>query len=179
MESQFRAFSIPRLVSGDQAHLGAAPTRLIFPGDVVTYDDLRSVRLRQGYTIVFPHPRQQNRLVLAGENSVIARMANLVESALKGYPISLEMGVWFILTGEFVAEDPVRIRYMTAQHPEFSRTTITLEVEGWLPPEEVLEQYRYAQGQILGKTPRSPKRKNLNVVTFVTSAQGQVVGRAL
>jgi hypothetical protein len=48
-----------------------------------------------------------------------------------------------------------------------SRTTITLEVESWLPPEEVLEQYRHAQDEILGKTPRSLKRNTLTLFEFV------------
>jgi hypothetical protein len=60
---------------------------------------------------------------------------------MTGYPISREMGVWFILTGEFVPQDPVPIRYMTTRWPDVvSRTTITLEVESWLPPEEVLKK---------------------------------------
>ena len=66
--------------------------------------------------------------------------------------------MWFILTGKFFPEDQVRIRYMTIRRPYLlSRTTITLEVECWLPPEEVLEQYRHAQHQILGGTPHSLK----------------------
>jgi hypothetical protein len=48
-----------------------------------------------------------------------------------------------------------------------SRTTITLEVECWLPPEEVLEQYRHAQNQFLGGTPRSLKRKTVDLFEFV------------
>lgn len=93
---------------------------------------------------------------------------------MRGYPISREMGVWFILTSEFVPEDPVRIRYMTTRRPELmSRTTITLEVESWLPPEEVLEQYRHAQSRILGKTPRSLKRRTLSVIQFVNQHRGK------
>ena len=93
---------------------------------------------------------------------------------MRGYPISREMGVWFILTSEFVPEDPVRIRYMTTRRPELmSRTTITLEVESWLPPEEVLEQYRHAQSRILGKTPCSLKRRTLSVIQFVNQHRGK------
>jgi hypothetical protein len=149
-------------------HLGTTPTELIFPGDVVTSDTLRGLRLREGRIVVFPHPRQQNRFVLAAENSVIAHMTSIVERSLEGYPISLEMGVWFILTGEFVTIDPLRIHYRTIRRPELlGRTTITLEVESWLPPEEVLEQYRHAQDQILGGTPRSLKRKSVALFDFV------------
>jgi hypothetical protein len=161
--------------------LGATASKLIFPGVAVTSEDLRGLRLREGRTVVFPHPREGNRFVVAEQNSVITHMASLVERALKGYPISLEMGVWFILTDEFVPEDPVRIRYMTIRRPGFGRTTIsrttfTLEVEGWTPPEEVLEQYRYVQSQVLGKTPRSPKRKALNVFEFVNRHKGKSWG---
>ena len=48
-----------------------------------------------------------------------------------------------------------------------SRTTITLEVESWMPPEEVFEQYHHAQQEILGKTTRSLKRNTLAVFDFV------------
>jgi hypothetical protein len=141
-------------------------TRLIFPGDSVTPDDLRI--LRGGSAVIIPHPREENRFVVAAQNSYIGQLAKIVEKSMGGYPISQEMGVWFILTGEFVPEDPVRIRYMTVQRPWLmSRTTITLEVESWLPPEEVLEQYRHAQHEILGKTPRSLKRNTLAVFDFV------------
>jgi hypothetical protein len=156
--------------------LAATPSRLIFPGDDVTSDDLRALRVHGNPVTILPHPREGNRFVLAKQNSVIAHMVDIIERALKGYPISLEMGVWFILTGEFIPEDPVRIRYMTVQHPDFGRTTFTLEVEAWLPPEEVLEQYRYVQSQVLGKTPRSPKRKALNVLEFVNRHKGKSWG---
>jgi hypothetical protein len=172
-EGQDDSGSYRRLVWGPRRSstirpLGATASRLIFPGDVVTSDELRSLRLRGGRAVIFPHPREKNQLVVAQENSVIAHMVSLVERALKGYPLSLEMGVWFILTGEFFPVDPVRIHYMTIRRPELlSRTTITLEVESWLPPEEVLEQYRHAQTQILGGTPRSLKRRTVALFEFV------------
>jgi hypothetical protein len=148
--------------------LGTAAGKLIFPGDAVTSDDSRTLRVQGGRAFVFPHPREANRLVAGKPGSVIEDVGRLAEDRLRGYPISLEMGVWFILTGEFVPENPVRIRYMTIQDPELmSRTTITLEVEGWLPPEEGLRQYRHAQHEILGKTPRSLKRDTLAVFGFV------------
>jgi hypothetical protein len=148
--------------------LGAVATKLIFPGDVVTSDEIRGLRSKAGRTVVFPHPREEDRFVVAKRQSIIGEIVNLVEKCLGGYPISVEMGVWFILTSEFVPEDPVRIRSMTTRRPELmSRTTITLEVESWLPPEEVLEQYRHAQSKILGKTPRSLKRRTLSVLQFV------------
>jgi hypothetical protein len=143
-----------------------AGRRPLFPGDSVTLDTLRI--LRRGRAIVFPHPREESRFVVAAQNSFIGQLVNLVEKRMGGYPISREMGVWFILTGEFVAEAPVRIRCTTTRRPELlSRTTITLEVESWLPPEEVLEQYRHAQHEIVGKTPRSLKRRTLAVFEFV------------
>jgi hypothetical protein len=156
--------------------LDVTPSRPIFPGNVVTSDDLRGLRAQGGRVTIFPHPHEENRFVLARQNSVIAHMVDIVERALQGYPISLDRGVWFILTGEFIPEDPVRIRYMTVQHPDFGRTTFTLEVEAWLPPEEVLDQYRHTQSQVLGKTPRSPKRKALNVFEFVNRHKGKSWG---
>jgi hypothetical protein len=147
--------------------LGAVATKLMFPGDVVRSDDLRGLRLQGGRAVIFPHPREEDRFVVAKTGSIIGDVASVAEDSLKGYPISSEMGVWFILTGEFVPEDPVRIRYTTTLLPELSRTTITLEMEVWLPPEEVTEQYRHAQHEILGKTPRSLKRDTLTVFEFV------------
>jgi hypothetical protein len=148
--------------------LGIVTGKLIFPGDVVASDELRTLRVQGGRAFVFPHPREANRFVVAKPGSVIEDVGRLAEDRLRGYPISLEMGVWFILTGEFVPEDPVRIRYMTIRQPELmNRTTITLEVESWLPPEEVLQQYRHAQHEILGRTPRSLKRDTLSVFEFV------------
>jgi hypothetical protein len=154
--------------------LGAVATKLIFPGDVVTSDSLRGLRLKAGRTVVFPHPRVEDRFVVAKRESIIGEIVELVEKCMRGYPISLEMGVWFILTSEFIPEDPVRIRYMTTLRPEvMRRTTITLEVESWLPPEEVLEQFRHAQSKILGKTPRSLKRRTLSVLQFVNQHRGK------
>jgi hypothetical protein len=154
--------------------LGTAAGNLIFPGDAVTSDDLRTLRVQGGRAFVFPHPREANRSVVAKPGSVIEDVGRLAEDRLQGYPISLEMGVWFILTGEFVSEDPVRIRYMTIRKPELmTRTTITLEVESWLPPEEVLKQYRHAQHEVLGKTPRSLKRDALTVFEFVNQRKGR------
>ena len=105
--------------------------------------------------ITFPHPREEGQFVVARKRSVIAELASLAEQRLEGYPISAEMGVWFILTGVFAFQDPVRIRYLTYRRSEFSRSTLTLEVEGWVPPEEVSKQYRHAQNELLGKRPCS------------------------
>jgi hypothetical protein len=157
--------------------LGAVATKLIFPGDVVTSDEIRGLRLKAGRTVIFPHPREEDRFVVAKPESIIGEIVNLVEKCVRGYPISREMDVWFFLTGEFIPEDPVRISYMTTRRPELmSRTTITLEVESWLPPEEVLEQYRHAQSRILGKTPRSLKRVTLSVLQFVNQHRGSLGG---
>jgi hypothetical protein len=55
---------------------------------------------------------------------------------------ALEFCGWYepLLAGKFIEEKPVRIRYVTIHRPYLlSRTTITPEVECWLPPEEVLE----------------------------------------
>lgn len=144
---------------------------LVFPGDVVRLQDLLGLRVVRAIT--FPHPREEGQFVVARQRSVVAELAKLAEQRLEGYPISGEMGVWFILTGEFIPQDPVRMRYVTYRRPEFSRTTLTLEIEGWLPPEEVLEQYRYAQEEILGKTPRSLKGKTLTVFEFVNRNRGK------
>ena len=148
------------------------PSRLIFPGDLVTSDDLRISR--GGSAVVVVHPREKDRFVVARTKSIMADIVSLAEDTLKGYPISREMGVWFILTGEFIPEDPIRIHYTTTRRPEeLHRTTITLEVESWLSPEEVLEQYRHAQHKILGRTPRSLKRDTLAVFSFVNQRRGK------
>ena len=154
--------------------LAAKGPELVFPGDFVTFQDLRG--LRAVHAITFSHPREEDQLIIARERSVIAELYRLTEDRLVGYPISAERGVWFVLTGDFNPQYPVRIHYVSYGQSEFSRTTFTLEVEGWLPPEEVLEQYRYAQSQVLGKTPRSPKRKNLRVIEFVTHHKGKSWG---
>jgi hypothetical protein len=154
--------------------LGVVATRQIFPGDVVTYDDLRGLRLREDRAVIFPHPREEGRLVLARPGSVIGNAAGIVEDRLKGYPLSLEMGVWFILTGEFIPQDPVRMSYLTHRRPTaFSRTTLTLELESWVPPEEVAKQYRHAQSELLGRTPRSLKARTLAVFEFVNQNRGK------
>ena len=148
--------------------LGVVLTRPVFPGDAVTSDYLMGLRLEGDPTIDFPHPRQEGRFVVARPGSITGDVLRLAEVSLDGFPISREMGVWFILTGTFIPEDPVRIRYETTYRPYLlTRTTITLEVESWLPPEEVLEQYRYAQHQILGGTPRSLKRRTVDLFEFV------------
>lgn len=154
--------------------LGVVATKQIFPGDVVTYDDLRGLRLREGHAVIFPHPREEGRLVLARPGSVIGNAAGIVEDRLGGYPISLEMGVWFILTGEFIPQDPVRMSYLTHRRPAaFSRSTLTLEVESWVTSEEVAKQYRHAQRELLGTTPRSLKARTLAVFEFVNRNRGR------
>jgi hypothetical protein len=155
--------------------LGAKGPELIYPGDVLRLQDARG--LREVGAIYFPHPREEDRLVIAREGSVIAALFRLAENRLGGYPISPEMAVWFILTGEFDPQYPVRMRYMRYRHREFSRTTITLEVESWLPPEEILEQYRHAQHEILGGTPRSLKRKTVALFEFVNQHKGASWGK--
>jgi hypothetical protein len=96
----------------------------------------------------------------------------LLKVRLEGYPISREMSVWFILTGEFIPQDPVKMRYVTYRRPEFNRTTLTLEVEGWVPPEEVVRQYRHAQSELPGKRPSSLKGRTLAVFEFVNENKG-------
>jgi hypothetical protein len=170
----FRKLVWGRRHSSTVRPLGVVAAKRVFPGDVITSEDLRGLRLQGGRGSVFPHPREEDRFVVAKPGSVIENVGRLAEDRLQGYPISPEMGVWFILTGEFVPEDPVRIRYMTIREPELiSRTTITLEVESWLPPEEVLKQYRHAQREILGKTPRSLKRDTLAMFEFVDQNKGR------
>ena len=137
---------------------------------------MRGLRLQGGRAVIFPHPRGEDGFVVAKPESIIGDVANLAEESLRGYPISREMGAWFILTGKFVTEDSVRMRYMTLRRSELTRTTITLEVESWLPPEEVLEQYRHAQHEILSGTPRSLKRKTVTLIEFVNRRKGKSWG---
>lgn len=148
--------------------LDVVGTNLVFPGEVTNHD-LRGLQLPGDHAVILPHPHEKGRFVVARPESIIGDIVQLAQVSLGGFPISRERGVWFILTGEFIPEDPVRIRYVTIQRPYLlSRTTITLEVECWLPPEEVLEQYRHAQRQILGGTPRSLKKRTVDVFEFVT-----------
>jgi hypothetical protein len=151
--------------------LGAKGPELIYPGDVLRLQDARG--LRELGTIFFPHPREEDRLVIARRGSVIAELFRLAGDRLAGYPISPEMGVWFILTGKFNPQYPVRMSYMRYRHRQFSRTTITLEVESWLPPEEIVEQYRHAQHEILGGTPRSLKQRTVALFEFVNRHKGR------
>jgi hypothetical protein len=154
--------------------LGVVATKVIFPGDVVTHDILRGLRLRGDQAVILPHPCEEGRFVVAQPGSIIGDAVRLAQVSLVGFPISREKGVWFILTGEFIPENPVRIRFVTSQRPYLlKRTTITLEVESWLPPEEVLEQYRHAQHQILGGTPRSLKRRTVDLFEFVNQHKGK------
>jgi hypothetical protein len=116
----------------------------------------------------------EGRFVVAQPGSIIGDAVRLAEVSLSGFPISSETGVWFILTGEFISEAPVRIHYVTIQRPYLlKRTTITLEVECWLPPGEVLEQYRHAQHQMLGGTPRSLKGRTVDLFEFVNQHKGK------
>jgi hypothetical protein len=154
--------------------LGIVATKLVFPGDVVTQRVLHGLRLRRDRAVILPHPCEEGRFVVAQPGSIIGDAVRLAQVSLDGFPISREKGVWFILTGEFIPENPVRIHYVTIQSPELlKRTTITLEIESWLPPEEVLEQYRHAQHQILGGTPRSLKRRTVDLFEFVDQHKGQ------
>jgi hypothetical protein len=151
--------------------LAAKGPELVYPADFIRFQNL--LGLRAARAITFHHPREEDQVVIAREGSFIAQLVRLAEDRLRGYPISTEMGVWFILTGEFISQDPVRLRYVRYRHPEFSRTTFTLEVEGWVPPEEVLEQYRHAQHEVLGGTPRSLKRRTVALFGFVNRYKGK------
>jgi hypothetical protein len=150
----------------------------VFAGDLVAPKDLAPFRfdgtpLKIGRVVFFPHPCEEGRFVAAKRGSIAANLAELAEDRLKGYPISLGWAMWFILTDEFVPQDAVRISYTKLRRPEFGRTIINLEVEGWLPPEEVLSQYRHAQEEILDKKPRSLKRKTLTMFEFVNRHKGK------
>jgi hypothetical protein len=151
--------------------LAAKGPELVYPADFIKFQNLPG--LRAARAITFHHPREEDQVVIAREGSFIAQLVRLAEDRLRGYPISVDMGVWFILTGEFISQDPVRLRYVRYRHPEFSRTTFTLEVEGWVPPEEVLEQYRHAQHEVLGGTPRSLKRRTVALFGFVHRYKGK------
>jgi hypothetical protein len=154
--------------------LGIVATKVVFPGDVVTHDILPGLRLRRDRAVILPHPCEEGQFVVAQPGSIIGDAVRLAQVSLDGFPISREKGVWFILTGEFKPESPVRIQYVTIQTPYLlKRTTITLEIESWLPPEEVLEQYRHAQHQILGRTPRSLKRRTVDLFEFVNQHKGK------
>jgi hypothetical protein len=154
--------------------LGIVATKRVFPGDVVTHDILPGLRVPRDRAVILPHPCEEGRFVVAQPGSIIGDAVRLAQVSLDGFPISREKGVWFILTGEFIPENPVRIHYVTNQRPYLlKRTTITLEVESWLPPEEVLEQYRHAQHQILGRTPRSLKRRTVDLFEFVNQHKGK------
>ena len=122
---------------------------------------------------LFPHPADPGGYVVTRERSVLAELANISEYSLEGYPIDSAKGAWFILTGDFIPSDPVRISYTgieaygSRKGPGFKRTTIAVEAEGWMSPEEVAEHYRYAQRHVFGKTPRSLDDKSLAVFEFV------------
>jgi hypothetical protein len=101
-----------------------ATSRLIFPGNSVAPDDIRV--LQRGRSIVLPHPHEENKVGVASQDSFIGQLAEIVENSMGDYPIAAEMGGRFILTGEFVPEYPVRMRYVTVRQPwVMSRTTIT------------------------------------------------------
>ena len=157
---------------------------LIFPGDVVEPWDVRTQqwlpdRNAEPRVFLFPHPEEKSHYVAATEKSVLAVLARLSEQRLRGYPISPEKGSWFILTGEFIPTNPVRIFYENLKHPNFQHSTITVEAESWMSPEEIAEHYRYAQKQILGKTPRSLEAKSLDVFDFVNRNKGKTLDERL
>ena len=151
---------------------------LVFPGDVL---GPRDIATRRSFfppapapdLILFPYPDQPDRYVVVKEGSVLDELTRISEKRLRGYPIDSDKGSWFVLTGEFIATDPAHISYTKATHFDFSRSTITIEVEGWTSPEEVAGHYRDAQREVVGKAPRSLEAKSLAVFEFVNRNEGK------
>ena len=152
---------------------------LVFPGDVLGPQDIAT---RHSFfpsapasdLILFPHPEQPERHVVVKEGSVLDHLTRISGNRLsRSYPIDSDKGSWFILTGEFIATDPAHISYTKVTHFDFTRSTITIEAEGWMSPEEVAGYYRYAQREVVGKAPRSLEAKSLAVFEFVNRNEGK------
>lgn len=143
----------------------------LFPGDVVTLRDLQTKRpnfvIKDELFRYFPHPHDEGVYIVAKSGSVLAELFTLSFEQLAGYPIAPNKVLWFILTGEFIPSAPVDTRYEKFGHGEFKRTKITLEVEAWMPAEEIVKYYRYAQKELLGRVPRSLGNRDLDLIDFV------------
>lgn len=157
--SETRTFKIRSL---GYSTLGLA----VFPGDKL--GPLEAVARPTTKVKYVASPRDPNQHIATRANSVLARLARAADR-LGGalHPISPENALWFILTGEFVPEPPVRIKWEQASaHGWYKRTRISIEVEGWLTAEEVAAQYRHAQRQVFGRTPRSLAAKSCALLDF-------------
>ncbi len=140
----------------------------VFPGDTVSAR-IGAVVLRPVSEISYiAHPHKPGESIATKKESVLAALAGYAKGGFHGYPISPEKALWFILTGEFVPSDPVKIGYQSSFAPGYlKRTRITIEVEGWITAEEVADHYRHAQKQVFGGIPRSLDAKSLAVLEFV------------
>lgn len=145
----------------------------VFPGDRFEGLDFAGVGHTNKVSFVV-HPHNSNERIAVRANSVLAQLNKAAAGSRDRHPISSEKNLWLILTGEFVPEPPVRIRWERASTPGwYRRARITLEVESWVTADEVADHYRYAQSQVLGKIPRSLDAKSLTLVDFVNQNKGK------
>ena len=138
----------------------------VYPGDSFRGLDFSLVRPATRIDFVV-HPEDSNKRIVARENSVLAQL-DKATSRYHRYPISPEKALWCILTGEFIPEPPIRIRWEREHTPGwYRRAKIIMEVEGWMSAEEVADHYRHAQKEVLGKTPQSLALKSWTLLEFV------------
>jgi hypothetical protein len=73
----------------------------------------------------------------------------------------------FVLTGEVVAPQALTARYDSLTSEHLTHGTITLTIEPWVPTKTVIDVYQYLQKYMLGRKPRAPSQRNLDVFSFV------------
>lgn len=139
----------------------------VFPGDRFEGLDFAGVGHVNKLSFVV-HPHNSNERIAVRANSVLAQLDKATSNLHHRLPLSPEKALWFILTGEFIPEPPVSIRWVRDHTPGwYRRVKITMEVEGWMNAEEVANHYRRAQKEVFGKIPRSPALKSWSLLEFV------------
>jgi hypothetical protein len=97
------------------------------------------------------------------------RLRVLTNTLTETYCWRADDASWFVLTGHHtppIALPTVERRITRPKGgPEIG--TITLTVEPWLPAEKVLDMYKKAQHQMLGKKPHQVSRSRLHLLEFV------------
>jgi hypothetical protein len=97
------------------------------------------------------------------------RLGALTKTLAETYRWRADDVSWFVLTGHYtppVALPTVESRITCPKGaPEIG--TIELTVEPWLPAEKVLDMYKKAQRQMLGKKPHQVSRSRLRLLEFM------------
>jgi hypothetical protein len=116
--------------------------------------------------------------------SVLGNLRKLCKALTKAHPWDVDQATWFVLTGDAPLVRPIQAKINSSwMLGRRALTTISLNVQPWVPAETVENVYRQVQSRVLGGENKRIGDKSLRLLEFVTQraeADGELPsGRAL